>query len=232
MAYTKNNIVVIDFETGSLNPHRTQPIQLAAIMLDLKKLEMIPGSEFNAEIKPVINAEELEKQGLDALEDGALKVNKKNVESLLKAKSADVVWNEFQAYVSNYKTSKSDKGSPIVCGFNNNRFDDIILKRLGMKYGGFNKDKEKWEILHPDQNIDVFKYCWMWLESGELESLSLDTLRGYFGISKDGAHDALVDVLDTAEIFVRFMRLTRHLNERIKFAGSCKDRIIKRGHTT
>lgn len=232
MAYTKNNIVVLDFETGSLNPYKTQPIQIAAIMIDINKLELIPGSEFNSEIKPVTESAELDKLGLDPIEDDALKVNRKEMESLLKAKSVDVVWNEFKAYLNNYRINKVATGCPIVCGFNNNRFDDIILKRLGLKYGGFDKDKNEWTILHPKQNFDVWKYAWYWFESSDLERLSLDELRKYLGISTEGAHDALVDVYDTAEIFVRFLKLSRHLNERIKFQGSCKDRIIKRGYNT
>jgi hypothetical protein len=42
------------------------------------------------------------------------------------------------------------------------------------------------------------------------------------GISKDGAHDAIKDVKDTAEILIRFMKLHRNLSEKIKFRGSFK----------
>ena len=60
-----------------------------------------------------------------------------------------------------------------------------------------------------------------WFEgNNELKNYTLDSLREYFGISKDGAHDALKDVKDTAEIAIRFLRLHRNLSQKIKFKGS------------
>lgn len=227
MAYNNNNIVVLDFETGSRNPYLTQPIQLASIMIDGKKLEMIAGSEFNTEIKPIIDNEELQKSGLEAITEEALKVNKKDLEKLKSAKCIDVVWNEFQTYLKDYKTSKSDSGNPILAGFNNNRFDDIILQRLAKEYGGFDKEKCKFTIFHPRLNIDLYKIVWLWFENSDVKSLSLDSLRELFGMSSENAHDALQDVKDTAELIVRFLRLSRHLYPKIKFSGSCKERIVK-----
>ncbi len=221
MAYNDNNIVVIDFETGSRNPYRTQPIQIAAIMVDSRKLEVIPNSDFESLMCPVMEPELLTKYELDALEDGALKVNKKNVDELLVAKSPQVVWTEFIGYLTNYKTSKSSRGSPIVAGYNNNGFDDVILQRLGRQYGGWNEKQDKWDIFHPFYNIDVFKYTWMWFENSDLESISLDSMRKYMGMSDEGAHDALVDVYDTAELLIRFLGLSRYFQNRVKFQNSC-----------
>jgi hypothetical protein len=39
-------------------------------------------------------------------------------------------------------------------------------------------------------------------------------------LSKEGAHDALKDVKDTAEIMIRFLKLHRKLGEKVKFKGS------------
>ena len=58
--------------------------------------------------------------------------------------------------------------------------------------------------------------------NNELKSYKLDTLRDYFGIAKDGAHDAIKDVKDTAEILIRFLKLHRNLSEKIKFKGAFK----------
>ena len=51
----------------------------------------------------------------------------------------------------------------------------------------------------------------------ELKNYTLDNLREYLGISKEGAHDALKDVKDTAQIMIRFLRLHRNLSSKIKF---------------
>ena len=40
------------------------------------------------------------------------------------------------------------------------------------------------------------------------------------GIDKDGAHDAIKDVKDTAAILTRFMRLHRNLAKKITFKGA------------
>ena len=60
-----------------------------------------------------------------------------------------------------------------------------------------------------------------WFEgNNELKNYTLDNVREYFGISKVGAHDALKDVRDTAEIVIRFLRLHRNLSLKIKFKES------------
>ena len=60
-----------------------------------------------------------------------------------------------------------------------------------------------------------------WFEhNGDLKNYTLDSLRDYFGISKDGAHDALKDVKDCANILIRFMKLHRNLGQKIKFKDS------------
>jgi DNA polymerase III epsilon subunit-like protein len=60
-----------------------------------------------------------------------------------------------------------------------------------------------------------------WFEnSNELKNYTLDNLREYLGISKEGAHDALKDVQDTANILIRFMKLHRNIAKKVKFKGS------------
>ena len=60
-----------------------------------------------------------------------------------------------------------------------------------------------------------------WFEgNNELKNYTLDNLRDYMGLSKEGAHDALKDVKDTAQIMIRFMKLHRNLSDKIKFKGS------------
>ena len=60
-----------------------------------------------------------------------------------------------------------------------------------------------------------------WFEhNNELKSYTLDSLRDYFGISKTGAHDALKDVMDTAQIIIRFLKLHRNLGQKVKFKNS------------
>ena len=42
------DIIVFDFETGSRNPHKTQPTQIAAVAIHGRKLTVQPGGYFNS----------------------------------------------------------------------------------------------------------------------------------------------------------------------------------------
>jgi DNA polymerase III epsilon subunit-like protein len=67
--------ICFDFETGSRNPHKTQPTQLAAIALDGRTLQM--KGQFNSEIKPIFDDEKAIAAGFDPIQDEALKITKK-----------------------------------------------------------------------------------------------------------------------------------------------------------
>ena len=73
-----------DFETGSANPHRCQPIQLACVPIHGRKLEIIEDT-FCSLIQPVFNLEECDKYNLDPISDEALEINKIKREDLEKA---------------------------------------------------------------------------------------------------------------------------------------------------
>jgi exonuclease I len=47
-----NKICVFDFETDGSNPFECSPVQLAAIMIDPIKLDIVPNSDFNIYFKP------------------------------------------------------------------------------------------------------------------------------------------------------------------------------------
>ena len=59
--------------------------------------------------------------------------------------------------------------------------------------------------------------------SRELKSYSFDSIREWLGLSKEGAHDAKVDVLQGARVFVRFMQLTRRVAQKTKFKGAMRE---------
>jgi DNA polymerase III epsilon subunit-like protein len=66
--------------------------------------------------------------------------------------------------------------------------------------------------------VDVMNLIFYWFEhNNDLKSYTLDNIRDYMGLSKDGAHDALKDVKDTAQILIRFLKLHRNLGQKIQF---------------
>ena len=228
------NIIVYDYETGSRNPWRTQPIQLAALAIDGRTLK--PLGEFNKMIRSI---DDHKVYVLDAIEDDALKVNKKTREEIAVAPEAKLVWASFVDFVGQYSTGKSQWDAPIVAGFNNRGFDDIITYRLcrgnclGEKepygFGPFDNKTDRAQLFHPMLNHDVAQMAYDWLRSRTVpfRNVGMDALREYFGLSPDGAHDALVDVYDTSELLVRFLKLHKAIH--VNFKDACaKGRVIER----
>jgi len=222
-----NKICVFDFETDGSDPKACSPVQIAAVIIDPIKLEIIPNSEFNINFKPEV---------LEQNNDYVYTTDILDFHSKVKGCSKDDVlnewknypkqqqsWNMFINYLDKYHSRSSKKSqfsAPIAAGYNINRFDLKIIDRLSQKYGNTNKENTS-DIFYPRDVIDVMNIIFYWFEHNpDLKSYTLDSLREYFGIDKKGAHDAIKDVKDTAEIMIRFMKLHRNIASKVKFKNS------------
>jgi DNA polymerase III epsilon subunit-like protein len=96
------DIIVYDFETTSVDPRRCQPLQLGAVAIHGRKLEIHPDSSFVSFIKPVFDLAECERLGLDPVTDEALQKNGIKMEEIEDAPSLKTVWDQFQQYVARY----------------------------------------------------------------------------------------------------------------------------------
>ena len=222
-----NKLCIFDFETDGVDPRVCSPVQMAAVIVDPIKLEILPNSEFNIFFKPdTLAKDDNYVYTTDILEFHA-KVRGCKIEDILKEwkkyPSQEQSWNMFTNYLELYhsRTSKKSQFSaPIAAGYNINRFDLHIVDRLSNKYGNTNKEGRS-DIFFPRDVVDIMNLVFYWFEhNGDLKNYTLDSLRDYFGISKDGAHDALKDVKDCANILIRFMKLHRNLGQKIKFKDS------------
>jgi DNA polymerase III epsilon subunit-like protein len=222
-----NKICVFDFETDGSDPSRCSPVQIAEVMVDPIHLEIIEGSEFNINFKPeVLENTENYKYETDILEFHS-KVKGCSQEEVLKSwyqyPKQDHAWKLFVNYLDKYHTRSSKKSqfsAPIAAGYNIYRFDLHIIDRLSKKYGNVNKENRT-DLFFPRDVVDAMNLVFYWFEhNNDLKNYTLDTLRDYFGIDKDGAHDAIKDVKDTAEIIIRFMKLHRNIGQKIKFKNS------------
>jgi DNA polymerase III epsilon subunit-like protein len=222
-----NKICVFDFETDGCDPTVCSPVQIAAVMIDPIHLEIIDGSEFNINFKPeVLENNDSYKYETDIL-DFHSKVKGCSQDEILKSwyqyPKQDHAWKLFVNYLDKYHTRSSKKSqfsAPIAAGYNIYRFDLPIVDRLSKKYGNVNKENRT-DIFFPRDVVDAMNLVFYWFEhNNDLKSYTLDTLRDYFGIDKDGAHDAIKDVKDTAEIIIRFMKLHRNLGQKIKFKNA------------
>lgn len=224
-----NKICVFDFETDGADPSFCSPVQIAAVMIDPVQLSIIPNSEFNIHFKPeVIEANPDHVYEGDILDFHA-KVKGTDKDSVLaewkKYPSQKNSWSLFVDYLDKYHSRSSKKSqfsAPIAAGYNIHRFDLHIIERLSHKYGNLNKEKRS-NLFYGRDIVDIMNVVFLWFENNsDLKSYSLDSLRDYLGISKEGAHDALKDVRDCAEILVRFLRLHRKLGQKILFKDSFK----------
>jgi DNA polymerase III epsilon subunit-like protein len=224
-----NKICVFDFETDGSDPKECSPVQIAAIMVDPINLDIIPNSEFNINFKPEVLESDDKYQYTTDILDFHSKVKGCSKDDVLNEwrnyPKQQQSWNMFVNYLDKYHSRSSKKSqfsAPIAAGYNINRFDLKIIDRLSQKYGNVNKEKTS-NLFYPRDVVDVMNLVFYWFESNpDLKSYTMDSLREYFGIDKTGAHDAIKDVKDTADIMIRFMKLHRNLSSKVKFKNSFK----------
>lgn len=218
----KRDIICFDFETGGRNPHRCQPTQIAAIALDGRNFKL--KGTFNSLMQPIINDEEAIAAGLDPLEEEALKITKKTREELALAPLPKVVWTKFEAFVQKYNWKGTPFFAPIPCGFNIIGYDMHIVNRLCKQYGSWDEERQQQKLFHQIYKIDVMDDVWLWTEGDpNIKSISMDSLRERMGLSSENAHDALQDVKDTANIFIKLQKSRRAVYRNMKFEKAFAD---------
>jgi DNA polymerase III epsilon subunit-like protein len=210
------DFIIFDFETGSRNPHRTQPTQIAALALDGRNLAV--KGQFNSEIQPIFDDEKAISLGLDPIEDEALKITNKTRDQLSSAPSLKSVWSKFTKFVSQYNWKGDAFFNPIPVGFNIIGFDLIIIDRLCKEYGTYDDERRQQKLFSKVYKIDIMDNIFTWTESDpSVRSISMDSLRERMGLSSDGAHDALQDVKDEANIFIKLLKTHRAVYQNVNF---------------
>lgn len=216
------DFIVFDFETGSRNPTKTQPTQIAAIALDGRNLA-VKGT-FNSEIKAILDDDEAIAAGLDPIEDGALKVTGKTREGIGQAPALKSVWNKFTKFVDQYNWKGEPFFNPIPVGYNIIGFDMVIINRLCKQFGQWDKTREQQKIFSKVYKVDLMDNVFMWTEGDpSVRSISMDSLRERMSLSSENAHDALQDVKDTANIFIKLLKTHRAVYQNIEFEKAFAD---------
>ena len=214
--------IVFDFETGSRNPQKTQPTQIAALALDGRNFKL--KGTFNSEIRPILDDEKAMEMGFDPLEDEALRITGKNREDLAKAPMPKTVWKKFVNFVNQYNWKGTQFFAPIPAGFNIIGFDMIIVNRMCKAYGPYDKDRQQQQLFNKIYKVDMMDNMFMWTEGDPaIKSISMDSLRDRMGLSKENAHDALQDVKDTANIMIKFMKTHRSVYRNLKIDKAFAD---------
>lgn len=217
----QNTIIVFDFETDhrEAGTDKCNPVELAAVAIHSKKLEVVRGSEFSVFIKPdCIDDEDYYETHKDTI-DWHCRKNKCTVEELLdkwrEGMQEKKAWSMFRDYVNSYNYGKKDFTAPIPSGANIRGFDLPIYERLCAKY------KMK-PFFHKRDKIDAMELCLYWFSfaGDKPNNYKVDTLRDFFGMSAEHAHEALGDVKQEAEIITTFLRPFKKYSPKIDWRNS------------
>lgn len=216
--------LVFDFETTGKNAYGCQLTQISAVVLHGKKLTIQPGGVFDIEVRPEFDDKKAIAAGFDPVEQEALDVTRKTREQLEKAIGPKEAWSQFANFVNKFNMKGSPYFAPIPVGYNIINYDLPIVNRYCNLYGPKDDKTGKQKLFHQIYKIDMMDILYSWFEDDDsVQKLNMDYLRGYFGFpesSKQNAHNALQDVVDTANIFTRFIKYHRRHASNTKFEKS------------
>lgn len=179
-----------------------------------QKLTLEPNGTFNSEACPILDDEKAIAAGFDPIEDGALEVTRKTREGLAKQPPVKDVWANFVTWVNKFNYRKSSYTAPIPVGFNINGFDLHILHRYCNLYGPVDKDGRQ-NLFNGIFKVDVMDEFFTWTEHNpDVKKRNLGAVMDFLGMppkAKANAHDALVDVKNTANVFIKLQKYKREI---------------------
>lgn len=182
-------LLVVDTETGGLDPAEACIVSIAARVLVLGQGVLEPGEFFHTKIKPD-----------RPVGDKAAAVNGYTPEAWADAPPADLALSLFRKWVDAV-CKAHDK--PMWCGCN---------PLFDLKF--YNSDRKRFGLVEPaglsHRVIDVQSMAIPLLFSGEVSSVSLSALRTWAGLEGEQTHTALGDVDDTCEVIGALLLRGRH----------------------
>ncbi len=214
--------MVFDYETDGKSPETANITEISAVPIDLRNLNIISDEIFDIIVCPdgIDNKDYLEVHestiNWHASQRG---VQPQDIIDVWKGgvKEKDA-WLSFCSYIGEYATSKKWDSLPMPGGQNIRGYDLPISERYASKYKKrlpFNKR----DVL---DLMDITR-LWFMFDAEAPKSLSMDTLRAFFGLSSSGAHTARQDVLDTANIMVKFLKLHESISPKINWGKNGKE---------
>jgi len=172
-------LLVVDTETGGLDPAESCIVSIAARVLVIGKGTLEPGAFFDTKIKPD-----------RPVGDKAAAVNGYTAEAWVDAPPAGLALNLFRQWV---ESVCREYDRPMWCGCN---------PLFDLKF--YNSDRKRFGLVEPDglsyRVIDVQSMAIPLLFAGEVSSVSLAALRTWAGLEGEQTHTALGDVDDTCAV--------------------------------
>lgn len=215
----KRNIMVIDFETIGSDPQICDPIQLSALVINSNKLEIIPDSEFDINIKPnnidKENYLELNEEGVNFHAKLYNKSPQEMIEIWKNGVDEKSAIHSFVSYIKKWNPKNNSSWNSTLWAGANPQYDIDIFKRYCSKYNIPTKNLFWWR-----DTINLQFWAWSWLQwrEDEPDNYQMDTLREWFSIESQGqAHNSLVDVKEEAGLIIRFLRLFKYYSQKVSW---------------
>lgn len=225
-------IQVLDFETGGLDAEKHAITQIACKTVRMDTYEVV--GSFSRYIKPYTSfkkktaskglkskramKEESDVPVMMEYTDKALEVTGLTLEFLEEnGEDIEVVVKEYVDYVASTTLSKGKQGKPILVGQNivfDINFWYAFLERGDMlkeclKLFQTDKVKCQGNVFDCVKYIDTLPLARYILADEDIGSFALENLCDYFGVQIETAHDAMMDVDATCELFLNFISKVR-----------------------
>jgi DNA polymerase III alpha subunit (gram-positive type) len=242
------DIIFLDFETTGKNCNTAQPIELAAVAINGRRLEINHEEKFSSLIRPIFDEAECARLGLQPVTEEVLRITNIDMEELKLAPDLKTVWSQFEQFTYKFNPKRNTWTAPIMAGFNINRYDLPIINRIcgghfwqkqifpaeflskakeaGIKieepygFGPWDESYQSQKLFNKIIVLDLMEMVWTWTENSmQIESNGMGAVRDWLGIDSTGAHRALKDVEDGAEIVTRFLKLQRYFGPQVNWQG-------------
>lgn len=210
--------IVFDFETDSTSVEAANIVQVAAVPIDLRNLSILTSDIFCMDVKPAVIDDVGYFESHERTITWHAGIQKKTVDEVLNRWKAGYnerdAWEEFAGYIKNFSKGGQWDQRPIPAGQNIRGYDLPICEKFSKKYRGLSfSQRDVFDLMD-------FSRAWFMFTPDGPSSLSMDTLRDFFGLDKVGAHDAKKDVLDCAEILCKFLGLHERIAPKVKWNNS------------
>lgn len=208
MPIDKRHFVVFDLETTGLDPtQKAEIVQIAATTINFNTLEPNNNGEFQIILKP---------QFPEAASPEAIKVIGEELWEKAKVDGIHpkVGLRKFIDYVNSANWQNKFYTAPILTGYNSVKFDEPFLIHWLTHY---KLVKDRNSLPWSNQSKDLMFQMHDLFHLDDLPNRKLDTHLNLFNLSRSSAtHDALEDVRLTAQLFVRYMKMMRHIRSKLK----------------
>lgn len=207
--------IVFDFETDGKSPDTCNIVQIAAAAIDLRNLTVLKDDFFELDVRPDEMAQATYFENHEDTINWHANIQNKNVDDVLKrwqqGYAEKDAWDEFARFIKNFSKGAKWDQLPIPAGQNIRGYDLPICERYAKKYKGLGFSKrDAFDLMD-------FSRIWFMFAINPPASISLDSLRDFFGIDKEGAHDARKDVLDCCTILLKFLGLHERIAPNVKW---------------